>query len=271
MRFSANISTLFKEAPFLERFELAARAGFKAVEFWWPVEAPAEVEAAVRDAGVRAILFNFDAGDMPAGERGLIANPDAHVQRWFREHVPVALDLARRLSCPKLNLLVGLRLDGVDREEQLRLARANVAWAADQAAAAGVLVLIEALNTLEAPGYLLDNTRAAAGFIGSLDRPNVKLQYDVYHMQRMEGNLVANLRAHMPSIGHIQIADSPHRGQPGTGEINYPYVLGAIEQLGYDGYVGLEYNPTTPATEDSLAWLPRELRGADVDPARLKL
>ncbi|MDP9380831.1 MAG: TIM barrel protein [Chloroflexota bacterium] len=271
MRFSANISTLFKEVPFLDRFARAAAAGFRAVEFWWPAEDLDEVEAAVRESGLQVALFNFNAGNMAAGERGLAGNPDPNAQQKFRENVPVALDLARRLSCPKLNLLVGLHVDGVGHEQQLLLARDNVAWTADKAADAGMTVVIEALNTIESPGYLLDTTRDAAAFVERVGRPNVRLQYDAYHMQRMEGNLTANLRTYMPLIGHIQIADSPDRGQPGTGEINYPYVLRAIDGLGYNGYVGLEYNPTTPATEESLHWLPRELRGTDVDVAQLRL
>ncbi|MEW6636202.1 MAG: TIM barrel protein [Actinomycetota bacterium] len=263
MRFCANVSILFREAPFLERFGRAAEAGFSAVEFWWPADEDlGEVEAAVRDAGLEVALFNFDAGDMPGGDRGLLSDPD-RVGR-FRENVPVALELARRLGCRRLNALVGHRLEVMDLEDQLELARESVAWAAERAAEQNAEVMIEAVNTFENGPYLLYTTGDAAKFVESVGRENVKLQYDVYHMQRMEGNLVATLREHIGRIGHVQVADSPGRGEPGTGEIHYPYVFGELEKLGYGGYVGLEYNPTTPTTGESLAWIPKELRGGDV-------
>jgi hydroxypyruvate isomerase len=256
VKFSANVSILFKDAPFLERFARASRAGFEAVEFWWPEEPLDEVAAAIESAGVSVVLFNFNAGDMPAGDRGLLSDPDRAAA--FRDNVPVALELARRVGCARLNALVGKQLSPGTRARQLELAAENVAWAADQAAAQGAEILIEAVNTFENGPYLLSTTRAAAEFIARVGRPNVKLQYDAYHMQRMEGNLVATIAEHIEQIAHIQVADSPGRGEPGTGEINYPFVLDAIERLGYDGHVGLEYNPTTPRTEDSLGWLPAE-------------
>jgi len=268
VRFSANISTLFTEAPFLDRFALAARAGFSAVEFWWPTDDLEAVRAAVRDAGVHVALLNFDGGDLPAGDRGLLSNPATHER--FRENVPVALALARDLGCDRLNLLVGQQVETLSRAEQLGLACRNVQWAADEAASSGITVLIEAVNTKDLAGYLLDTTAAATAFLQQVARPNVAYQYDVYHMQRMEGDLVSTLRAEMPHIGHIQIADSPGRGEPGTGEIRFPYVLSEIEALGYTGYVGLEYIPTS-GTEESLRWLPRELRGHDIQIDQLAL
>jgi hydroxypyruvate isomerase len=255
VKFCANVSILFKEAPFLDRFERAAAAGFAAVEFWWPTgEALADVEAAIRGAGLQVALFNFDAGEMAAGDRGLLSDPDRAQQ--FRENVPVALELARRIGCRRLNALVGLERSPGERAAQLDRAAENVRFAADQAAPFGVDITIEAINTFENGPYLVPTTRAAAAFIDRVERPNVRLQYDAYHMQRMEGNLVATIAEHADRIAHIQIADSPGRGEPGTGEINYPFVLDAIEALGYDGWIGLEYNPTTPTTEDSLRWLP---------------
>ena len=268
MRFCANVSILFKEAPFLERFERARRAGFSAVEFWWPAEPLDEVEAAIAEAGVSVALFNFFAGDMPAGDRGLLSDPDR--ADGFRANVPVALELAERLGCPRLNALVGLERAPGERARQLALAAENVRWAADQAAERGVDVLIEAVNTWENGPYLLATTRQAAAFVAGVDRPNVKLQYDAYHMQRMEGNLVATLTEFAPQIAHIQVADSPGRGEPGTGEINYPFVLDAVEALGYEGWIGLEYNPTTATTEESLRWLPHD-RGGVVAASELVL
>ncbi len=269
MRFSANVSILFKEVPFLERFGRAAAAGFEAVEFWWPSgEDLGEVEKAVKEVGVRVVLFNFDAGDMPGGERGLVSDPGRREQ--FRENVPVALELARLLGCLRMNVLLGHEIEGLDRAEQLALARENVGFAADEARKVGIEVVVEAVNTFENGPYLISSTGEIVEFVESVGRGNLAIQHDFYHMQRMEGNLVANLREHVGKIGHVQVADSPGRGEPGTGEIHYPYVLGVLEELGYDGYVGLEYNPTTETTEESLAWLPYELRNTDVPVSELK-
>jgi len=269
MKFSANLSILFKEAPLLERFGLAREAGFSAVEFWWPAgEDLGDIERAVKDANLDVALFNFDAGDMPNGDRGLISDPERQGQ--FRENVPVALDLARSLGCQRLNALVGHEIEGMEREEQLSLARENVRFAADAAAEHGIEIVVEAVNTFENGPYLLWTTKQAVEFVQSVERA-VRIQHDFYHMQRMEGNLVANLREYFGWIGHIQIADSPGRGEPGTGEIHYPFVLGELEKLGYDGYVGLEYNPATETTGESFGWLPKELRGKDVSVADLRL
>ena len=270
MRFCANVSILFKEVPFLERFRRAADAGFSAVEFWWPSgENLGEVEAAIKDAGLRVALFNFYAGDMPAGDRGLLSDPAR--QEGFRENVPTALELAQRLGCRRLNALVGQEIPGMIREEQLELARENVRWAAGRAAGYGVEVLVEAVNTFENGAYLLYRTDDAARFVKGVGVANVKLQHDFYHMQRMEGNLEVTLRRHIGQIGHVQVADSPGRGEPGTGEIHYPYLFGVLQELGYSGYVGLEYNPTTERTEDSLAWIPEGLRGGEVSVKDLRL
>jgi hydroxypyruvate isomerase len=271
MRFSANVSILFKEVPLLERFGRAAAAGFSAVEFWWPGHEAdlGTVETAVGEAGLEVALFNFDAGDMAAGDRGLVSDPDR--QHLFKENVPVALDLARALGCERMNVLVGHEIPGMDREEQLALARENVRFAAEKAEGDGVTVMVEAVNTFENGPYLLYTTEQAVEFVERVGRENVRIQHDFYHMQRMEGNLVANLREHFDHIGHVQIADSPGRGEPGTGEIHYPFVLGELEKLGYDGYVGLEYNPTTETTEESLNWLLKELRGKHVTVSDLGL
>jgi len=271
MRFSANVSILFKEVPLLERFGQAASAGFAAVELWWPGHEAdlGTVESAVEDAELEVALLNFDAGDMAAGDRGLVSDPER--QHLFRENVPVALDLARAIGCERMNVLVGHEIPGMDREEQLALARENVRFAAGKAEAANVTVMVEAVNTFENGPYLLYTTEQAVAFVERVGRENVRIQHDFYHMQRMEGNLVATLRKHFNHIGHVQIADSPGRGEPGTGEIHYPFVLGELERLGYDGCVGLEYNPTTETTEESLEWLPEESRGKDISVSKLKL
>jgi 2-hydroxy-3-oxopropionate reductase len=261
MRFCVNVSILFTEVPLLERFARARDAGFDAVELWWPRgEDLDELRAAIADAGVDVVLLNFDAGDMPAGDRGLISDPA--MQQAFCDNVPVALELADAVGCRMLNALAGHELPGVEREEQLELARRNVRFAADAARAQGAQVLIEAVNTYENGRYLLPSTQAASDFVRSVGREGVRLQYDAYHMQRMEGDLTATIERHIGEIAHVQIADSPGRGQPGTGEINFDYVLRRLAELGYDGHVGLEYKAPGGDTEESLEWLPRELRGA---------
>jgi hydroxypyruvate isomerase len=273
MRFCANVFMLFSEVPFLERFGRAAEAGFSAVEFWWPGAAgedPGEVERAVKDAGLEVALFNFDAGDMlGAGDRGLVSDPEREGQ--FQENVPVALELARSLNCRRMNVLVGLEIEGMGREEQLELARKNVGFAADEAQDAGVEIMVEALSTFDNGPYLLNTTEQAVEFVKSVGRENLRIQHDFFQMQRMEGNLVANFREYFDMVGHVQIADSPDRTEPGTGEIHYPYVFGVLEELGYDGYVGLEYGPSTKETEESLGWLPKELRSKNVKVSDLNL
>ncbi|QIN77924.1 TIM barrel protein [Rubrobacter marinus] len=271
MRFSVNVSILFKEVSFLERFARVAEAGFGAVEFWWPggeVGELDEVVDAVKAAGVSVALMNFPAGDMAAGDRGLAGDPERAAE--FREGVPVALELARSVGCPRMNILLGHEAPGTEREEQLALARESVGFAADEARASGIETVVEAVNTFENGPYLLRTTAQAVEFVRSVGRGNLKIQHDLYHMQRMEGNLVANLREHIGEIGHVQIADPPGRGQPGTGEINYPYVLGVLEELGYSGYVGLEYNPVG-TTEESFAWLPEAGRDGEIAVSDLKL
>ena len=270
MRFCPNLSMLWKDVDFTERFGRAKQAGFAAVEFWWPSgEDLGQVESAIKDSGLDVALFNFDAGDMPEGDRGLVSDPDR--KHEFRDNVPVALELAQSVGCPRLNALVGLELDGMEREEQLGLARENIAWAAERAAEHGIEVMVEAVNTFENGPYLLSTTKAAANFVEQVGRDNVKLQYDAYHMQRMEGNVAATLREHIGAITHVQVADSPDRGEPGTGEMNYRYILGVLEELSYGGWIGLEYKPTTDSTEESLEWLPKEKRGEDVKVGDLNL
>ena len=257
MRFSANLSFLFKDAPFPERFRRARVAGFGGVEFMWPgIDELAAVERAVADTGLEVALFNFDAGDMAAGDRGLMSDPARRDQ--LRENVPVALELAGRIGCTRLNALVGIRVEGLSLEEQLEVARENVAWVAGQARAQGASIMIEAVNSYENGPYLLDTTAKAVSFLNSVGADNVALQYDVYHMQRMEGNLADTISRLLPRIGHVQVADPPSRSEPGTGEINFRFVLDLLERSGYGGWVGLEYNPSTDTTEESLVWM-REL------------
>ncbi len=261
MRFDVNLSILFTEVPFLERFARARDAGFDSVEFWWPRgEDPAAVAAAVKDADLDVVGINFDAGDMPGGDRGLISDPER--QEEFRANVPVALELAHQVDAKALNALAGHWKDGLEPEQQLEIARENVRFAADAAKDQGALVLIEAVNTFENGPYLFARVPESLEFIQSVGRDNVAFQFDFYHLQRMQGNVVADFEKHVDAIAHVQIADSPGRGQPGTGELNFDYIFSRIEASSYGGYVGLEYKPADGDTESSLSWLPRERRAA---------
>lgn len=258
LRFAANISMLFTEVPFLDRFQRAADAGFGAVEFLWPtgIDLDALVEAK-EAAGIEVALFNMDAGDMPAGERGFLSHPNR--RDWWRQAFLQALELAQRLGCRRIHTMAGNELPGLSRESQLACAADNLMWALPHLETAGVTATIEALNRFDNPQFLLYRTVHTLELLKQLDTPHVRCQYDIYHMQRMEGNLIATIREHIDDIGHVQVADSPDRHEPGTGEINYRNVLLALEGAGYAGYVGLEYNPRG-TTEESLAWLPREAR-----------
>ncbi len=253
MKFCINVSILFTERPFLERFAWVRQAGFSAVEFWWPHGEDLDaVRSATEESGVEVALLNFDGGDLAAGERGLLSDPDTVDS--FRANVEVALDFGRRVGCSSFNALVGLRDRRQERPEQLELARDSVRWAADAAAKLGSQVLIEPINRWDVPDYLVGTTGDALAFIGEVDKPNVRLQFDCYHVQRGQGDVVGTLRRCVDSVGHVQIADSPDRHEPGTGELRFEYILDEIERLGYDGYVGLEYVPST-RSQDSFAWL----------------
>jgi hydroxypyruvate isomerase len=252
--FAANLSMLWADLPLAERFERAAQAGFGAVELWWPGAAAAEsLPGLTARWNMRLALLNFDAGDMAAGERGLAADPAR--REYLRAHVPAALRIAQACGCGRLNLLIGLRQERYSLGQQLACARATVAWAADRAAEAGCEVMIEAINPMDNGPYLLTTTAAAAAFAGQVARRNVRLQYDVYHVRRMGDGIISTLDGYWGLIGHIQIADVPGRGEPGTGQIDYPLVLDHIDRKGYQGAVGLEYRPSTGKTEDSLRWL----------------
>ena len=252
-RFAANLSMLFTEHPFLERFDRAAAAGFRGVEFLFPYaeDIPAVGEA-LRSTGLEQVLFNLPAGDFAAGERGIANNP-ARVAE-FRDGVARALEIAERLGCRKLNCLAGLTLPDVPVTEQWATLEANLAYAAEQAQAAGVRQVVEPLNTFDTPGFLLATPSQGFDLVERIGHPNLSLQYDLYHAQRMEGNLTATIERRIDRIGHVQIADSPRRHEPGKGEINFPFVLQALDDAGYDGWVSLEYKPLA-STEESLGWL----------------
>lgn len=252
-RFAANLTMLFTEYPFLERFDRAAAAGFTAVEFLFPYNEDAgAIRAALNRNGLACVLFNLPVGDFAAGERGFANNPERRQE--FRDGVARALEYQSAIGNPNINCLVGLRLDDVPLERQWESIVENLRYSASALEAAGVRQVIEPLNTFDTPGFLVPTTQAGLDLIERVGHPNVALQYDVYHAQRMEGNITATIREHVGRIGHIQIADSPARNEPGTGEINFPFVFAAIDEAGYDGWVSAEYRPSG-RTEDSLGWL----------------
>jgi hydroxypyruvate isomerase len=259
LRYSANLTMLYAEVEFVERFAKASAAGFAAVEFLSPYEAGVdEVKARVDDLGLTVAMFNLPAGDANAGEFGTLGNPAR--RDFFRWSFAEALAAAKRLGCKRLHAMFGKRAAGFDASAQIDCALENLAWAAPQAAGAGVTLLVEALNPIDWPDYSLNTTADALEVVVRAAQPNVKLQYDVYHAQMTEGNLINTITDDFPYIGHVQIADVPRRHEPGSGEINYPAVFAALDRLGYEGYIGLEYRPSGD-TDSSLGWLPREARG----------
>lgn len=261
VRYSANISTLFTDKPFLDRFALAAAAGFTHVEFWFPYEYLLDrLRAELQTHDLRLVLFNLYPGDFAAGDRGLSCDPTRRDE--FRRAIDSALEIARELECPFINVMVGLRRADLPRQIQRDCLVENLRFAAPQAREAGVTLLIEALNLGDMPNWFLTSSSEAWTILRDVDEPNVKFIFDFYHLQITEGNLTRNFMAHLGEIGHVQIADVPGRHQPGTGEINYPFVLQVIADSGYRGFVGLEYIPSG-TTDESLVWLPREKRAAE--------
>ena len=254
VRFAANLSTLFTEVPFLDRFARARAAGFERVEFQLPYDFPAErVAAAARDAGLGVELFNLPIGDGAKGDRG-IAN-DPRRQGEFREGVARALEYAAALEVKKINCLVGLHRHDTPDDEQWASVRENLAYAAGRLEEAGVRLLVEPLNPFDMPGFLLIGPSAGFALVEEIGHPNIAVQYDLYHAQRTEGNLVDTITRRLDGIGHLQIADSPARNEPGTGEINWPIVFEQIDTAGYDGWIGVEYVPSEQDTERSLGWM----------------
>ncbi len=252
-RFAANVSMLFTDAPLVERYARAAAAGFRGIEMLFPYQEDIQAIAGeLRANGLTQVLYNLPAGDFAAGERGMANNPDR--KQAFRDGVHRALEIAEHLNPTRMNCLVGKRLPDVPIETQWGMVEENLAWAAEKLAAAGIRLVVEPLNAFDAPGFMLSTPSAGFALVERINHPNLSLQYDLYHAQRMEGNLVRTLTDRIGLIGHLQIADSPDRHQPGTGEINYPYVFAAIDASGYDGWVSCEYNPLG-TTEESLDWM----------------
>jgi hydroxypyruvate isomerase len=251
--FAANLTLLFTEVSFLDRFALARDAGFTRVEYLFPYPYDAAVlKAALETNGLQQVLFNLPSGDWSAGDRGIGAVPGREEE--FRAGVPVAIEYALMLGVKRLNCLAGKRAEDHTDEQHWQTLVQNARFAATQLAKHGLELLVEPINHFDVPGFFLNRTEVALRLLDEIDQPNVMLQYDIYHAQREEGELAATIRKHLDRIGHIQIADNPGRNQPGTGEINFPFLFRLLDELNYPGTIGLEYVPT-PDTAGSLGWL----------------
>ena len=261
-RFAANLSMLYAEHDFLDRFAAAARDGFKAIEYLFPYAHDAGTLAQrLADHGLQQVLFNAPPGDWDAGERGLACLPGREAE--LRDGVLRALDYAAALACPRVHLMAGLAPAGADRAALRGTYLTNLAWAAQQAAARGVDVLIEPINTGDIPGFFLNRQDEAHAIVAEVGAPNLKVQMDLYHLQIVEGDVAMKLRQYLPTgrVGHLQIAGVPLRHEPDLGELNHDYLFSVIDELGYDGWIGCEYRPRA-STSAGLGWLRRRAESA---------
>ena len=254
-RFAANLTMLFTEHPFLDRFEHAAKAGFKAVEFLFPYAFNADdIAQRLKTHGLKLVLHNLPAGDWDAGERGIACHPDRTSE--FRDGVAKAISYATALGVDQLNCLAGKSPADVGANVLRKTFVKNLQFAAAEFKEAGLRLLIEPINTFDIPGFYLDRTLQAIDILDEVGADNAFVQYDIYHAQRTEGELAGTLQNHLSRIGHIQLADNPGRNEPGTGEINYPFLFAHIDRIGYAGWIGCEYKPAT-TTQAGLGWVGR--------------
>ncbi len=253
-KFAANLTLLFNEVPFLERFEQAARAGFTAVEYLFPYDyEPARLATLLKDHGLIQVLHNMPPGDWDAGERGIAILPDRVDE--FKAGVDRTIEYASALGCPQVNCLAGLTPADIDNDRLYATLVSNLQYAAPLLKQHNIKLLVEAINYHDIPGFYLNTSAQAEALINDVGSDNLFFQYDIYHMQIMEGNLANTIKRLLPLIPHMQLADNPGRHEPGTGEINYPWVFEYLDTLGYDGYIGCEYRPLGTTTE-GLGWLP---------------
>jgi len=258
-RLAANLSLLFPELEFAARFDAAARAGFRFVEYQFPYDWPAaDVARWAREAGVEVVLHNLPGGDFAKGDRGIACLPERVSE--FRDGVARAIEYAQGVHCPRLNCLSGVIAQGAARERYHATLVENLAYAAAQLKAADIALMVEACNTRNVPGFFLHRSQQVLDAIDAAGIDNAYLQYDIFHMQIMEGDLAKTIERLLPRIGHMQLADVPDRHEPGTGEINFPWLLQAIDRLGYGGAIGCEYNPRGD-TLTGLAWAKPYLQG----------
>jgi hydroxypyruvate isomerase len=254
-KFAANLTMLFNEVGFLDRFAAARRAGFAGVEYLFPYDFEArQLRKLLDDHGLTQVLHNLPAGNWSAGERGIGCHPDRVSE--FEAGVDQAIAYATALGCPQVNCLAGMLPAGVEPGRARATLVANLRGAARRLQDAGIRLLIEPINTRDIPGFFLRNTAQALEVIAEAGTSNLFLQYDVYHMQIMEGDLATTIQANLPRIAHVQIADNPGRHEPGTGEINYEFLFDLLDRIGYAGWIGCEYKPAA-ATESGLGWMTR--------------
>lgn len=260
-RFCANITMLYAEHDFLDRFAAARADGFEAIEYMFPYPFSKEqlVEALDRN-GLVQVLHNLPAGNWDAGERGIACHPDRVGE--FRDGVGRAIEYATALRCPLVNCLVGIPPAGADPERVRRTVVDNLAFAARELERAGIKLLVEPVNSFDIPGFWINTPDQAVSVMDEVESGNLFLQYDLYHQQRMAGELLGTYRRLKDYIAHIQVADNPGRGEPGTGEINYPFLFDALDRDGYSGWIGCEYRPRGD-TSAGLGWLRPYLRGHD--------
>ncbi|MES2712212.1 MAG: 2-oxo-tetronate isomerase [Pseudomonadota bacterium] len=241
-RFAANLSMMFGEIPFLDRFAAARKARFEAVEFLFPYDHPAaEIATRLKDNGLAQVLFNAPPGDWTNGERGMAALPGR--QSEFRDAIFKALEYATALECPRLHVMAGLAPAGVAHDTLTATYGANLAWAAEECGRSGVKPVIEPINHRDIPGFFLNTTDQAAAIIHAVGPEKLGMQFDLYHCQITEGDIVKRVEKHLPLIAHMQVADNPGRNEPGTGEVNWPFVFETIDSLGFRGWIGCEYRP----------------------------
>jgi hydroxypyruvate isomerase len=256
-RFAANLTMLYNELPFLDRFAAAAKSGFHAVEFLFPYDFPAqEIAQRLQEHRLELVLHNLPAGNWAAGERGIACHPDRVGE--FREGVLKALAYAAVLKPPRLNALAGIAPVGVSEADARRTLVGNLAFAAEKLGERGIALVMEPINTFDIPGFFVNRTAQALAIMDEVGSPNLYLQYDIYHAQRMEGELAATMKQHLARIGHIQLADNPARHEPGTGEINYRFLFDHLDAIGYAGHIGCEYKPRDSGpggTDAGLGWV----------------
>jgi hydroxypyruvate isomerase len=251
-QFAANLSMLFTELPFIERFARAAHAGFNAVECQFPYEVNVEaIRYELDQHKLRMILHNLPAGNWAKGERGIACHPDRVGE--FKQGVEQAIGYAQALGVKKINCLAGILPQGISSIQAHALLVTNLRYAANKLATHGIDLLIEPVNTFDIPGFFVNTTDQALSVLDEMAVHNAYVQYDIYHAQRMKGELTATISKHLQRIGHIQIADNPGRHEPGTGEINYAYLFTQLDRMGYQGFVGCEYKPAAH-TESGLGW-----------------
>ena len=254
-KFAANLTMLYNEAPFLDRFALAARDGFEAVEFLFPYAWPAaELRRRLDDNGLKLVLHNLPAGDWDGGERGIAILPDRVAE--FRAGVAKAIEYARTLGAPQLNCLAGKTPAGVADAVLRNTLIENLRYAAGEFKRAGLKLLVEPINTYDIPGFYLSRSAQTIEMLDEVGANNAYLQYDIYHMQRMEGELAATMQKLLPRIAHLQLADNPGRNEPGTGEIDYAFLFKHLDRIGYSGWIGCEYKPAAD-TSAGLGWRQR--------------